>query len=129
MVHHDIGVGELGKTGHAERSYEMAKQYTSDERILNAIRYHSEGHPSAYGYILTLADKLDICCPRLTKLGKTIAGVRQLEHLLKRDFYIIDQALFINFTSDQKLNLQELNEYYFIKKFLSQLKILLNILT
>ncbi len=119
---HDLGASNLGKDGHAERSYEMAKRYTNNEKILDAIREHSKGHPSDYGYILTLADKLDFCCKRLTELGKTIEGVRQWEHLRTMDFDIVDRTLIINVTSDKKLDLQELNAYYFTPKIANVIK-------
>ncbi len=119
---HDLGASNFGKDGHAARSYEKAKQFTTNQAILAAIREHSSGYPSTYGYILTLADKLDICGERLTELGKTIAGVRQIEHLQKMTFEIAQQTLTIQFTSDGKLNRQELDAYYFIQKIANSIK-------
>lgn len=119
---HDTGASNIGKDGHAERSYEIARRYTNDERILTAIRYHSSGYDSDYGYILTLADKLDICKQRVTDLGKTISGVRQFIHLISVNLDIINGSLIIKFITDGKLNLQELNDYYFIKKIFNSIK-------
>lgn len=119
---HDTGANNIGKDGHAERSYEIAKRYTDNEKILNAIRYHSAGDNSDYGYILTLADKLDICGQRVTDWGKTLIGVRQFVHLTSMNFDIVNNSLIIKFTTDGKLDLQELNAYYFIKKIFNAIK-------
>lgn len=113
---HDIGASKFGKNNHAERSYEIAQNYTNNSKILNAIRYHSNGHPSDYGLILTLADKLDICANRVTELGKTIPGVRQFIHFISLTPEIKDNFLYIKITSDKQIDWQELNDYYFIKK-------------
>lgn len=113
---HDVGASKFGKINHAERSFEIAKNYTDHPEILNAIRYHSNGHHSGYGYILTLADKLDICYNRVTELGKTIPGVRQFLHFLSLKIEIKNNFLSIKITSDNQIDWQELNSYYFINK-------------
>ncbi len=119
---HDVGASKFGKENHAERSFEIAKNFTDNDKILNAIRYHSHGHASDYGYILTLADKLDICQNRVTELGKTIPGVRQFLHITSLSIEINDSNLLIKCISDQKIDWQELNEYYFVKKIFNAIK-------
>ena len=119
---HDIGASNFGKKNHAERSFEFAHQYTQNVDILNAIRYHSHGHPSTYGYILTLADKLDICRNRVTELGATITGVRQFLHFTALTLEIKNNCLTIQITSDQQTDWEELNDYYFVTKIFTAIK-------
>lgn len=119
---HDVGASKFGKDGHAERSYEIAKLYTKNDKILNAILFHSDGHNSDYGFILTLADKLDICKNRLTNLGKKQLSVRQFNYINSLNFKIINGLFVLNIKSNKKIDLNELNNYYFTKKIFNSIK-------
>lgn len=119
---HDTGASNYGKKNHAERSYHIAKNYTDNEKILDAILFHSKGHNSDYGYILTLADKLDICKNRVTKLGNKQLGVRQFCFLKSLDFDIKNGVFTVNLKSNKKLDLNELNNYYFTEKIFNAIK-------
>ena len=89
---------------------------------MDAILFHSKGHNSDYGYILTLADKLDICKNRVTKSGNKQLGVRQFCFIKSLDFDIKNGVFTVNLKSNKKLDLNELNNYYFTEKIFNAIK-------
>lgn len=122
---HDVGAIK-GKEGHDIRSYEFAKKLFEDnnwnfldkDKVLDAIKNHSAGFDT--DNILTLsiilADKLDIKSSRISEEGKSVIGNRQYGHIKDILIYIKNNTLIINFTTDNKLDINEFNEYYFTKK-------------
>lgn len=122
---HDVGVLQ-GKSNHAYRSYEYSKKYFENnniifegiEEVLEAIKIHSDGFDTNNLIALSLifADKLDIKKTRITPEGKKIVGNRQYTHIEEIIIDIVDDCLIINFITDGKINIMELNNYYFTKK-------------
>lgn len=122
---HDTGAIE-GKEGHAKRSYEFAKElfksnnwfFLDSNKILDAIKNHSNGFDDDSILTLTiiLADKLDIKSSRITDYGKQIIGNRQYGHILDILIDIQNNKLIINFITDNNLDINEFNDYYFTKK-------------
>ena len=122
---HDTGCIE-GKENHAYRSYEYAKKYFEENNIplknkdlvLDAIKNHSEGFitDNIIQLVIILADKIDIKKSRISKAGKKVEGNRQYQYIEDIQFKITDNKLYINFICDEKINLAELNDYYFTKK-------------
>lgn len=122
---HDVGAIE-GKTNHAYRSYEFAKDYFKKNNIkfddidlvLEAIKIHSDGFDTTniLALALILADKLDIKKSRISEEGKKTIGNRQYSHIEDITLNINNQVLIINFVSDGNIDLKEINEYYFTKK-------------
>ena len=122
---HDTGA-ILGKENHAYRSYLFAKDYFSNndiefddiDLILDAIRNHSDGFETdnLYGIILIFADKLDMTKERLSIHGEKVKGNREYSHVNDISITIENNMLKINFITDGKINLKEINEYYFTKK-------------
>lgn len=122
---HDVGALQ-GKENHAERSYEFTKEYFQKNNIsfqgiddvLFAIKNHSNGFDSdnIIALSLILADKLDIKKTRITEEGKKIKGNRQYSHIEDILINIENKTLIIDFITDNKININEVNEYYFTKK-------------
>lgn len=122
---HDVGALQ-GKENHTERSYEYAKKLFKDknwvfkdfENVLDAIRNHSSGFESDKIITLAviLADKLDIKKTRITEEGKKIKGNRQYAHIEDIDINIKNNILTIDFITDNNINIEEINEYYFTVK-------------
>jgi len=122
---HDLGALQ-GKNGHAYRSYECAKNYFKEnnivfegiEDVLDAIKIHSDGFDTnnLIALALILADKLDIKKNRITTEGKKIIGNRQYMHIEDIIINIEDNILVINFQTDGKIDIKEVNDYYFTKK-------------
>ena len=122
---HDIGALQ-GKEGHAFRSYEFAKKYFKEhnisfdgiEDVLEAIKVHSDGFNSEnmIALSLILSDKLDVKKTRIPKAGRTAVGNRQFMHVEDILINIKDNCLYVNFITDNNLDIIELNEYYFTKK-------------
>lgn len=122
---HDVGALQ-GKEGHTDRSYEFAKKLFEDnnwdfldkDKILDAIKNHSNGFDTDNILTLTiiLADKLDIKSSRITEHGKEVIGNRQYGHIKDILIDIKNNILIINFITDNKLDIDEFNEYYFTKK-------------
>lgn len=122
---HDIGALE-GKEEHAQRSFEYAKKMFEDknwifedsENVLDAIKNHSSGFET--NNILTLsiilADKLDIKKTRISEEGKKVEGNRQYQHIEDIIINIQDNVLNVNFITDGKMIMKEVNNYYFTKK-------------
>jgi len=125
---HDIGNAQSGKGGHAERSYEWAKDYINDEKILRAIREHSGEGSDIYGKILAFADKIDICDKRILPEGLQIPGNRQYAHIKSVDFDIKDNKLTVDFKSDGQIDIDEMKEYYFTEKVFQSIKSLADFL-
>ena len=53
---------------------------------------------------------------RLSSSGKKIKGNKEYSHVNDIDITIENNNLKINFITDGKVNLKEINEYYFTKK-------------
>lgn len=122
---HDIGI-LYGKENHAYRSYEMAKEYFKEnsisfvgiEEVLDAIRDHSNkfDSDSIITLALILGDKLDIKKTRITNDGKNVIGNRQYSHIEDIIIAIESDTITIDFKTDNKIDIIELNEYYFTQK-------------
>lgn len=122
---HDIGALQ-GKEEHAKRSFEYARKlfennnwiFEGSESILEAIKNHSSGFETNNIITLSiiLADKLDIKKTRISEIGKTIEGNRQYAHIEDIIINIQDDELTINFITDGKMIMKEINNYYFTDK-------------
>lgn len=122
---HDTGAIE-GKENHALRSYNFAKKYIAENNIilknkdlvLDAIRIHSDGFDSDNIIALTLifSDKLDIKHTRVAKAGYSIKGMKELQYIQDISVVIHNKNLKIQFICDDKINKNELEEFYFIIK-------------
>ncbi|MGG7162801.1 HD domain-containing protein [Clostridium ihumii] len=128
---HDVGAVE-GKNNHALRSYEFAKKYFDEnnillknrELVLDAIKSHSDGFNSDNIMTLTLiiSDKLDIKHTRVAKEGYNVKGMRQLQYIKDILVDIDNKNLEIKFICDDKININELEEFYFIIKVFRAIK-------
>ncbi len=128
---HDTGCID-GKENHAYRSYEFAKKYLKEKNIplkneklvLDAIKNHSEGFitDNIIQLVIILADKIDIKKSRIGKLGREVEGNRQYQYINDIQFEITNNNFYINFICDEKINLEELNNYYFTKKVFKAIK-------
>ena len=122
---HDTGAIE-GKKNHALRSYEFAKAYIENNNIvlenkdlvLDAIKIHSDGFDSDNIIALTLilSDKLDIKYTRVAKEGYNVKGMKELQYIKDILVNINDNNLEIKFLCDDKINKNELEEFYFMIK-------------
>ena len=122
---HDIGALQ-GKEGHAQRSFEYARKLFEDknwifdgyESVLEAIQCHSSGFETnnIIALSIILADKLDIRKTRISKAGKEIKGNRQYGHIEDIITNVQDDILTINFITDGKIIMKEVNNYYFTYK-------------
>lgn len=128
---HDVGAVE-GKNNHALRSYEFAKKYLDEnnillknrELVLDAIKSHSDGFNSDNIMTLTLiiSDKLDIKHTRVAKEGYNVKGMRQLQYIKDILVDIDNKNLEIKFICDDKININELEEFYFMIKVFRAIK-------
>lgn len=128
---HDVGAVE-GKNNHALRSYEFAKKYFDEnnillknrELVLDAIKSHSDGFNSDNIMTLTLiiSDKLDIKHTRVAKEGYNVKGMRQLQYIKDILVDIDNKNLEIKFICDDKININELEEFYFMIKVFRAIK-------
>lgn len=128
---HDVGALQ-GKANHAYRSYEFAKSYfennniklKDNDLILEAIKNHSDGFDSdnIIQLSLILADKLDIKYTRPTKSGLNIPGNRQYKNIEDIHIEIDNNTLKIKFISNNELNKEELDNFYFMKKVSNSIK-------
>ena len=128
---HDVGALE-GKNNHALRSYEFAKKYFDEnnillknrELVLDAIKSHSDGFNSDNIMTLTLiiSDKLDIKHTRVAKEGYNVKGMRQLQYIKDILVDIDNKNLEIKFICDYKININELEEFYFMIKVFRAIK-------
>lgn len=122
---HDTGCTE-GKEGHPLRSYEFAKEYLARKNIelknkdmvLDAILNHSNKFDTdnVIALVLILADKLDIKENRITEEGKKVIGNRQYQYINDIKLEILDNCLNINFICDNKIDIEEMQDFYFTKK-------------
>ena len=121
---HDIGM-KYGKENHAQKSYEIAREYFVDkmintgnnDEVLTAIKHHSEGlEDDIVTSALMLADKLDVKYSRVTNLGKRVHGIRQYYYIHNVVVMINSTSLKIMFLVDEKANKKELEDYYFTAK-------------
>ena len=127
---HDVG-STTGKDGHAERSYNYAKDYIDRKNIklkykddvLEAIRIHSNGFNTnnIIALSLILADKLDITKERVAEYGKQVKGMRQLLYIEKVDIKIDKNKMEIRFIVNDNINFQELEEFEFMQKVLKSI--------
>ncbi|WP_040330544.1 HD domain-containing protein [Clostridium ihumii] len=128
---HDVGAVE-GKNNHALRSYEFAKKYFDEnnillknrELVLDSIKSHSDGFNSDNIMTLTLiiSDKLDIKHTRVAKEGYNVKGMRQLQYIKDILVDIYNKNLEIKFICDDKININELEEFYFMIKVFRAIK-------
>lgn len=122
---HDTGAIK-GKNNHSLRSYEFAKKYFKKNNIilenmdlvLEAIRIHSDGFDSDNIIALTLilSDKLDIKSTRVAKEGYNVKGMKELQYIKDILVEINNKNLEIQFLCDDKINKNELEEFYFLTK-------------
>lgn len=122
---HDTGALQ-GKDDHAQRSFEYAKKYFEENKVqlkhkewvLDAIKNHGDGFDTdnIIQLVLILADKIDIKKSRVSEFGKHVEGIRQCQYIDDIQFKIINNDFQINFVCDEKINLEEFNNYYFTKK-------------
>ncbi len=122
---HDIGALQ-GKEGHAQRSFEYARKLFEDkdwifkdsDDVLDAIKNHSSGFETDNIITLSIifADKLDIKKTRISEEGKKIKGNRQYQHIEDITINIQENVMTINFFTDGKMNMKEVNDYYFTAK-------------
>ena len=141
---HDVGCTG-GKKGHPQRSYEFAKKlfeekgwdFDGSDEVLEAIRNHSAGFEtdSIVGLSIILADKLDIKKSRITEAGEQVIGNRQYKHIEDITINVENNTLTVNFKTDGKMDMKEVNEFYFtpkvfkaIEAFSNRLKLKYNIL-
>ena len=104
----------------------MAKKYlksnniklNNQKMVLDAIKNHSDGFET--DNIITLAiifaDKIDLTKNRLNKIGLTMSGVRQMEHIKDVKVSTTGDCLSIQFVADKKFNKEEFETFYFIPK-------------
>ena len=122
---HDTGVLQ-GKDDHAYRSYEFSLNYFNENSIsfdeidlvLEAIKIHSDGFDTdnIIALVLILADKLDIKKTRVAKAGRNTIGMRQFLYIEDINFKLKEKTLEVNFLVHEDIDLDELSNYYFIKK-------------
>lgn len=122
---HDVGALQ-GKEEHAQRSFEYARKLFEDENwifkgstsVLDAIKNHSSGFETNNIITLSviLADKLDIKKTRISEEGKKIEGNRQYAHIEDITINVQKDTLTINFITDGKIIMEEVNRYYFTHK-------------
>lgn len=124
-IMHDTGC-TLGKENHPLRSYEYAKDYFKrkeiklkyEELVLEAILNHSNKFETdnKMTLALILADKIDIKRNRITEEGCKVEGNRQYQYIQDITIEIRNHCLEINFVCDEKIDLDELEAYYFTIK-------------
>lgn len=128
---HDTGCLN-GKDGHADRGYEYAKKYIKDNNIilkyedmvLSAIKNHSNGFETdnIITLALILADKLDIKYTRVAKEGYNIPGMKEMQYINDILVNINNNVLKIEFICDERINLPDLENYYFMPKVFKSIK-------
>lgn len=121
---HDLGCIN-GKDNHAEKSYEIVKDYFARKNIsfkykkdvLMAIKYHNNYRylKNRIAPILRFADKLDITKERVAKEGYKIKGMKEYQYIDKIDV-VINDLLIIKFTVEKHFNKHDFEEFYFTKK-------------
>ena len=128
---HDTGCTK-GKEEHEIRSFEFAKEYLEKnninlknrDKVLEAIKNHRNCFDTDNIITLTLvlADKLDIKKTRLTAEGRKVIGNRQYQYIDDINLEIDKEELKVYFDCDEKINLPELEEYYFTEKVFKSIK-------
>lgn len=128
---HDVGCIN-GKENHAYRSYEIIKEYfesqnislLNKELVLDAIKMHSDGFDTnnIIALAVIFADKLDIKYDRLAKSGYSIIGLKELQYIKDIIVNIDNNKLIVKFIADSKINIQELEKFYFISKVFKAIK-------
>lgn len=128
---HDTGAIK-GKEGHALRSRVFAEKYFTENNlnpdyqneILNVIEEHSNGFDSdeLMTLALIISDKLDITNERLAKEGYKVPGMRQLQFINSIKVSFQDEFFIVNFITDEKFDLLELQDFYFMKKVLKSIE-------
>lgn len=129
---HDLGCYN-GKENHEKRSYEIAKKYMDENRIilqyhneiLEAIKKHRNDFYSNNPILraLVLSDKLDITKERISKFGMNIIGMRQLQHIYDVVVDLQNDIFIVNFLTDENIDINELlEEYSFMKKVFLSIK-------
>lgn len=122
---HDIGCIQ-GKDNHQERSAIMAKKYLKEnniclkyeDEVISAIKNHSAGfdEENIMTLCLIFCDKLDIKKSRVAKEGYNVIGMRQLQYIDDINIAIDDEYVEVNFLAKDKMDIKELNNFYFIDK-------------
>lgn len=129
---HDLGCYK-GKENHEKRSYEIAKKYMEENRII--LQYHNEVLEAIKNHrndfysnnpilrVLVLSDKLDITQERISKFGMNIIGMRQLQHIYDVVVDLQNDIFIVNFLTDENIDINELlEEYSFMKKVFLSIK-------
>ena len=122
---HDIGCIQ-GKDNHQERSAIMVKKYLKEnniylkyeDEVISAIKNHSAGfdEENIMTLCLIFCDKLDIKKSRVAKEGYNVIGMRQLQYIDDINIAIDDEYVEVNFLAKDKMDIKELNNFYFIDK-------------
>ena len=122
---HDIGCVQ-GKDNHQERSAIMTKKYLKEnniclkyeDEVISAIKNHSAGfdEENIMTLCLIFCDKLDIKKSRVAKEGYNVIGMRQLQYIDDINIAIDDEYVEVNFLAKDKMDIKELNNFYFIDK-------------
>jgi HD superfamily phosphohydrolase YqeK len=122
---HDIGCIK-GKEDHANRSYQMAKEYfqnnnialKKEEEVLDAIKNHSDGFDTdnIITLVLIFSDKVDIKKERLTEEGYKVEGFKEIQHIEDIDIKIDEKNFTVNFITDKLMDKKALENYYFTVK-------------
>ena len=128
---HDTGCLQ-GKDGHADRGYEYAKKYIKDNNIilkyedmvLDAIKNHRDGFKTdnIITLALLLADKLDIKYTRVAKAGYNVPGMKEMQYINDILVNINNKVLKVEFVCNERINLQDLENYYFMQKVFKSIK-------
>ena len=94
------------------------------EEVLEAIRIHSDGFDTdnIIALALIFADKLDITKDRVAHYGINVEGMRQLIYITDIKIKIEDGKLNVYLEADQKIDIKELTEFYFIQKVLKSVQ-------
>lgn len=71
---------------------------------------------------LIISDKLDITNERLAKEGYKVPGMRQLQFINSIKVSFQDEFFIVNFITDEKFDLLELQDFYFMKKVLKSIE-------
>jgi len=128
---HDIGIADFGKVGHNLRGANMTREYLSNKQISNkemiydAVKNHTNGGvENLYCKILFFADKIDVCKNRMTGIGAKTRGNRQFAHFEGVDFGILNDTFIVKFKTNGKIDMNELNSYYFVAKIFTSIKAL-----
>src|SRR5699024_1872028 len=110
----------LNLTNYQENNLELNYQ----NEILNAIENHSNGFDSdeLMTLVLIISDKLDITHERLAKEGYKVPGMRQLQYIKSIEVSLHTNFFIIKYINNERINLLELKDFYFIKKVLKTIE-------